>query len=60
MTRYEHSTFLVRPAMKRGAPDDAPSCLPCGARIGRGEPTIKIRGGLVHLHCAVDRRVARR
>jgi hypothetical protein len=61
MTRYEHSTFLARSAMKSGAPDERPSCLACGARIGSGEPTITIRGALVHLHCAVyRRRVARR
>jgi hypothetical protein len=30
-------------------------------RIDSGEPTIKIRGALVHMHCAVQRRrVARR
>jgi hypothetical protein len=62
MTRSEPSTFLASAAVKRGGPhDERPSCLACGARIGGGEPTIRIRGALVHMHCAVQRRrVARR
>jgi hypothetical protein len=61
MTSSEPSTFLASPAMKRRAPDERPSCLACGARIGSGEPTIKIRGALVHMRCAVyRRRLARR
>jgi hypothetical protein len=43
------------------AHDERPSCLACGARIGSGEPTINIRGALVHMRCAVyRRRMARR
>ena len=62
MTRCEPGTFLAPTAVKRdGAHDQRPSCLACGARIGRGEPTIKIRGALVHMRCAVHRRrLARR
>jgi hypothetical protein len=62
MTRSEPSTFLASTAVKRGvAHDERPSCLACGARIGSGVPTIKIRGALVHMRCAVDRRrMARR
>jgi hypothetical protein len=44
-----------------GAQNERPSCLACGDRIGRDEPTIKIHGALVHLRCAVyRRRMARR
>lgn len=62
MTRNEPSTFLASAVVKRDrAHDERPSCLACGARIGSGEPTIKIRGALVHMRCAVHRRrVARR
>jgi hypothetical protein len=62
MTRSEPSELLASAGVKRGgAYDDPPSCLACGARIGGSESTIKIRGGLVHMHCAVQRRrVARR
>jgi hypothetical protein len=62
MTRSEPSTFLASAVVKRGgAHDERPSCLACGARIGNGEPTIKIHGALVHMRCAVyRRRVARR
>jgi hypothetical protein len=57
MTRTELRTFLAGPAVKRGrAQDERPSCLACGARIGSGEPTIEIRGALVHMRCAVYRR----
>jgi hypothetical protein len=62
MTRSEPGTFLASAAVKRnGAHDERLSCLACGAAIGRGEPTIKIRGALVHMRCAMHRRrVARR
>jgi hypothetical protein len=62
MTRSEPSTVLVSTVMRRGeAHVERPSCLACGARIGRGEPTIKIRGALVHMRCAANRRrLARR
>ena len=57
MTRSEPSAFLASAAVKRGGDhDEPPSCLACGARIDSGEPTIKIRGALVHMHCAVQRR----
>jgi hypothetical protein len=61
MTRTEPRTLLAGAAVKRGgAHDEQPSCLACRARIGSGEPTIEIRGALVHLHCAVQRRLAAR
>ena len=61
MTRSEPSAFLANAAVKAGATAGAPSCLACGARIDGSEPTIKIHGALVHMHCAVQRRrVARR
>jgi hypothetical protein len=41
---------------RAGATARPPSCLACGARIDSSEPTIKIRGALVHLRCAVQRR----
>jgi hypothetical protein len=57
MTRTEPRTFLAGAAVKRAeAHDEQPSCLACGARIGSGQPTIEIRGALVHLHCAMRRR----
>jgi hypothetical protein len=40
---------------KRGAHDEPPSCLACGARNDSCEPTIKIRSALVHMHCVVPR-----
>jgi hypothetical protein len=62
MTRSESSTFLAGAVVKPGkAHDERPSCLACGVRIGSGEPTIKIRGALVHMRCAAyRRRLARR
>jgi len=62
MTRSEPSAILAAAMEERGAiHDERPSCLACGARISRGEPTIKIHCALVHLNCAVQRRrVARR
>jgi hypothetical protein len=62
MTHSEPNTFLAGAVMKPGgANDERSSCLVCGARIGSGEPTIKIQGALVHLRCAAyRRRVARR
>ena len=62
MTRSEPSTFLASAVVKRGgAHDERSSCLVCGARIGSGEPTIQIRGGLVPVRCAAHRRrLARR
>jgi hypothetical protein len=62
MTRSEPSVLLASAAVKSGRAHDEPSsCLACGARIDSSEPTIKIRGALVHMHCAVQRRrVARR
>ena len=61
MTRSEPSAFLASAAVKRGgATARPPSCLVCGARIDSSEPTIKIHGALVHVHCAVQRRRAAR
>ena len=62
MTRREPSAFLSSAAVKRrGSRARPPLCLACGARIDTSEPTIKIRGAPVHMHCAVQRRrVARR
>ncbi len=62
MTRSEPSTVLPGAAVKRGGADDGrSSCLVCGARVGSGEPTIKIGGALVHVRCAAyRRRLARR
>jgi hypothetical protein len=62
MTRSGPSTYLASAVMKPGgAHDGRSSCLVCGARIGSGEPTIEIRGALVHVRCAAYRwRVARR
>jgi hypothetical protein len=57
MTRIEPRTFLASAAVKRGeSHHERTSCLACGARIGNGEPTIKIHGALVHMRCAVYRR----
>jgi hypothetical protein len=39
-----------------GRREGPPSCLVCGARIASGDPTIQIRGALVHTRCAVYRR----
>jgi hypothetical protein len=61
MTEAEPSTFLARQAVKRGeAHDERPSCLACGAQIGSGRPTIKIRDALVHMRWAMYRRRAGR
>ena len=62
MRRSEPSTVLASAVVKRGgAEDERSSCLVCGARIGSGEPTIKIHGALVHVRCAAyRRRLARR
>jgi hypothetical protein len=62
MRRSEPSTVLASAVVKRGGADDErSSCLVCGARIGSGEPTIKIHGALVHVRCAAyRRRLARR
>ena len=62
MTRSRAKTFLKdasrnqRLLTRSGVPDEPRSCLVCGAGIGSGEPTIKIRGALVHVRCAVYRR----
>jgi len=41
---------------RAGAHDERPLCLACGSPIGSSEPTIKIRGALVHMRCAAYRR----
>jgi hypothetical protein len=62
MTRSEANTFLEdasrdkRFPTRGGVRDERRSCLVCGARIGSGDPTIQIRGALVHLLCAAYRR----
>jgi hypothetical protein len=56
MTRYEHSTFLARPAMKRGLPtSDRRASLAAPGSVAANRQ-IQIRGALVDLHCAVYRR----
>jgi RNA polymerase sigma-70 factor (ECF subfamily) len=40
---------------RRGARDETPLRPACGARNESSEPTIKIRGALVHMHCVVPR-----
>jgi hypothetical protein len=62
MMGSEPRTLLASAMVKRGGDhDERPSCLACGGRIGSGEPTIKIRGALVHIRCAAyRRRLARR
>jgi hypothetical protein len=61
MKRSQPNTFLASAEGNGGAAhDERPSCLACGARILSGEPTIKIRGDLVHIRCAVYRRRAAR
>ena len=43
--------------LKRGGiREERRSCLACGAPIRSGDPTIQIRGALVHVRCAVYRR----
>jgi hypothetical protein len=60
--RSEPRKSLASNAVRRaGAHDERPLCLACGAPIGGSEPTIKIRGALVHMRCAAyRRRVVRR
>ena len=54
-------TNLDRFRQDKEALQERPSCLACGAHIREGEPTIQIRGALVHMRCAVyRRRMARR
>jgi hypothetical protein len=61
MTSSEPSTFLAGAVVKPGgAHDKRSSCLLCGARVGSGEPTIKIHGALIHVRCAAHRRRAAR
>jgi hypothetical protein len=52
-----NARFLTRGRVR----EERRSCLVCGARIGTGDPTIQIRGALVHVACAVYRgRLVRR
>jgi hypothetical protein len=62
MPRTEPNALLASAAVEsKRAHDEPSSCLACGARIDGSQPTIKIRGALVHMHCAVQRRrMARR
>ncbi len=56
MTRTEPRTYLAGEALQHPrAHDERPSYFVCGARIGSGEPTIKILGALVDVGCAVYR-----
>jgi hypothetical protein len=58
---FEDSSRNDRLRARSGAQDERASCLACGARIATGDRTIKIRGAVVHLRCAVyRRRMARR
>ena len=41
---------------RAAAQDERPTCLACRTRISRQEPTIQIRGALVHVRCAARRR----
>jgi hypothetical protein len=62
MTRIEADTFLEdasrneRFVTRSGVREERLTCLVCGARIGSGNPTIQIRGALVHMRCAAYRR----
>jgi hypothetical protein len=62
MTRSEPNTFLEDASRNErfltcgGVREERRSCLVCGARIGSGDPTIEIRGALVHVLCAAYRR----
>jgi hypothetical protein len=60
--RSELTRFLASEAVRRaGAHHERPVCLACGAPVGSGEPTIKIRGALIHMRgAAYRRRVVRR
>jgi hypothetical protein len=60
--RSEPTRFLASEAVRRaGAHDERPLCLACSAPVASWEPTIKIRGALVHMRCAAyRRRVVRR
>jgi len=54
--RSEPRRSLSEAVRRAGAHDDRPLCLACGAPVGSSEPTIKIRGSLVHIRCAAYRR----
>lgn len=62
MTSSDANTFLEdasrneRFVARSGVREERRSCLVCGARIGSGDPTIQIRGALVHMRCAAYRR----
>ena len=47
------------PAPSR-AQDERTTCAVCGTRIARGQSTIKIDRVLVHIRCAVHRRMKQR
>ena len=46
--------------VRGSAQEERPSCAACGARVARGQSTIKIDGMLVHIRCAVYRRMKQR
>ena len=62
MTRSEANTFLEHPnrnerfSTRSEVREESRSCLLCGANIGSGDATIKIRGAVVHMRCAAYRR----
>jgi hypothetical protein len=62
MTRSEADTVLEdasrneRLVARSGVREERLTCLVCGARIDSDNPTIQIRGALVHMRCAVYRR----
>ena len=60
MTRSAATTFLEDASrngrLLTGVREKRRSCLVCRGRIGSDDPTIQIRGALVHLRCAVYRR----
>ena len=52
-TEMQAGTIGPRTRRRR---NERQSCLACGARVRSGEPTIWMRGAVVHLRRAVDRR----
>lgn len=62
MTRSEAKTFLENTSRNKrfvtgsAVREERRSCPVCGAGIASGEQTIQIRGALVHMRCAVNRR----
>lgn len=60
-TSFTHVSRNEGLLARDGLREERGSCLVCGARIGSEDATIRIRGALVHMRCAVyRRRVVRR